>query len=362
MQKANIMQNMKTTVTKNIILMMCLFLSITMVSSCGEDDEMVTPPDPDPSSVVANFSSQVDADNSLTYAFTNNSVVNGITNTTFTSSWDFGGNGTSTEASPTYTFTEEGTFEVTLTVTATDGVMATTSSTIEVTAPRNRYVIIADLLDSDTGELRYLATDSIRTGRVTFDYRVADGAADGFINVSGTSTTGDFAIVEVRIKDNAPHEYREGASDAAIASATFPDPVVDAWIPVEVSWAAAADSSTPPTFSVSMNGQVVNTDALSTTNGGEGDEPGHLEATKDGAFNFQWKYNSTSSTSDQVFHVDNIVIYSSDSGSEVIAFSDDFQGYTAGDDLDPADADGNVINAESVYHPNCSEVTVGEEL
>ena len=355
------MQNMTTTVTKNIILMMSLFLSFTMISSCGEDDEMPVTPIPDPSSVVASFTSQVDADNSLTYAFTNNSVVNGITDTSFDSAWDFGGDGTSTEANPTYTFSGEGTFEVTLTVTAADGETGTMSATIEVTAPRNRYVVIADLLDTDTGELRYQAMDSIRTGRVTFDYRVAEGAADGFINVSGPSTTGDFAIVEVRIKDNAPHEYREGADDATIASANFPDPVVDAWVPVEVSWVASADGLTPPTFSVSMNGQVVNSDALSTTNGGMDDVAPHLEATKEGGYNFQWKYNSTSSTSEGVFHVDNIVIYSSDSGTETIAFSDDFQGYTAGDNLDPADADGNPINENSVYHPNCSEVTVGED-
>lgn len=355
------MQNMTTTVSKHIILMMSLFLSITMISSCGEDDEMPVTPTPDPSSVVANFTSQVDADNSLTYAFTNNSVVNGITNTSYTSSWDFGGDGTSSEASPSYTFSGEGTYTVTLTVTATDGETGMTSETIEVTAPKNRYAVIADLADDDTGELRYVAMDSIRTGRITFDYRVALGAADGFINVSGPSTTGDFALVEVRIKDDAPHEYREGASDATIASATFPDPVVDVWVPVEVSWVASADGLTPPTFSLSMNGQVVSTDALSTTNGGADDVAPHLEATKDGGYNFQWKYNSTSSTSDQVFHVDNIVIYSSDSGTEQVAFSDDFQGYSAGDNLDPADADGNVINAESVYHPNCSEVTVGED-
>jgi hypothetical protein len=100
---------------------------------------------------------------------------------------------------------------------------------------------------------------------------------------------------------------------------------------------------------------VVVTDAVSTTNGGAGDVPGHLEATKDGAFNFQWKYNSTSSTSEGVYHVDDIVIYSSDSGTETVFFSDDFQSYTAGDDLDPD------TNPDSVYHPNCSEVTVGEE-
>jgi len=194
MQKAIIMQNLTTTFTRNVILMMGLFLSITMISSCDDDEMMMV--DPDPSNVVPSFTSQVDPDNSLTYAFTNNSLVNGIDDTSFESSWDFGGDGTSTEANPTYTFSGEGTFVVTLTVTATDGETGTATATIDVTAPRNRYVVIADLLDSDTGELRYQAMDSIRTGRVTFDYRVAEGAKDGFINVAGTSTTGDFSLVE----------------------------------------------------------------------------------------------------------------------------------------------------------------------
>ena len=347
------MKNMIINLNKNIILMMSLLLSITMITSCGDDD--TTDPVPDPSMVVASFTSQVDAENSLTYTFTNNSVVNGITDTSFESEWDFGGDGTSSEANPSYTFSAEGTYEVTLTVTAADGEKGTATETIEVTAPKNRYASITDTRDDDTGELRYAPMDSIRVGRVTFMYRVFEDAKDGFISVSGTSTSGDDAIVEVRLKDNAPHEFREGASDDAIANANFPDGKTNVWIPVEVSWIASEDSSTPPKFSVIIDGQTVITDALSTTNGGDGDVPGHLEATKDGAFNFQWKYNSNSSVDEGVYQVDDIVIYSSDSGTEEIVFSDDFQGYTVGDDLDPDN------NPESIYHPNCSEVTVGED-
>lgn len=350
MKKLTFMKNMITHVNKNVIIMMCLFLPLALfTTSCGDDEEVI----PDPAMVVASFTSQVDAANSLTYNFTNSSVVNGITDRTFSSAWDFGGDGTSTEESPSYTFTAEGTYEVKLTVTAADGVSNTATETIQVTAPKNRYASITDTRDDDTGELRFVAPDSIATGRVTFRYRVFADAKDGFIAVSGTSTSGDNAIVEVRIKDNAKHEFREGASDMAVANANFPDGVIDEWVDVEVSW--AADGMNVPTFSVSMGGQTVITDAVSTTNGGPGDVDGHLAATKDGGYNFQWKYNSNSSTDDGTYHVDDIVIYSSDSGSEVVIFSDDFQGRTAGDDLDSEN------NADSPYHPNTSEATVGED-
>lgn len=343
---------------RNFYLAAFLLLPITLVTSCGgeDDDGGVVPPSP--STVVANFSSQVDADNSLTYNFTNSSVVNGITDRSFASSWDFGDGNTSSEASPSHTYTDEGDYTVTLTVTASDGVTGMTSEMITVTAPKNRYAVITDTDPDDTGELRLALTDSIMTGRVTFMYRFTEGPMDmdiqdGFINVSGRSTTGDFALVEVRLKDNAPHGFREGASDDAIAAAMFPEGMADVWVPVEVSW--AADGMSAPTFSLSIDGQTIITDAVSTTNGGAGDVDGHLAAVIDGAFNFQWKYAGNSAVSDGMYHVDDIVIYSSDSGMEAIVFEDDFQGRTAGDNLDSEE------NEDSPYHPNSTDVTVGED-
>ena len=109
------------------------------------------------------------------------------------------------------------------------------------------------------------------------------------------------------------------------------------------------------TYSVVIGETTVITDAISTTNGGAGDVDGHLAAVIDGAANFQWKYNSNSATSDGVYQVDNIQIFSSDSGSEVLVFEDDFQGRVTGDDLNPE------INPDSPYHPNSSEATVGED-
>ncbi len=372
MEKTINMKTLFTKANKNIFLMMSLFLSLTIIiSSCGDDDDPMgggTDPDPDPSTVVASFTSQVDAVNSLTYDFTNSSVVNGITDRSFTSSWDFGGDGNSTDENPSHTFSAEGTYTVTLTVTATDGVEDMTTETIEVTAPKNRYAVITDSFGddnlnadgkTDTGELRFL-TDSIQTGRVTFMYRVAEGPGmdiqDGFINVSGSSTTGDFALVEVRLKDDAPHGFREGASDDALAEAVFPEGMANVWVPIEVSW--AADRVNLPTFSVTIGDQTVITDAISTTNGGSGDEPGHFAAVIDGAHNFQWKYGSNSSISDGMFHIDDIVIYSSDSGTETIVFEDDFQARTAGENLNPGT---DVENPLTPYHPNTTDAVVGED-
>jgi PKD repeat protein len=351
------MKNMLTNTSKKIIFMMSLLASTAVLISCGDDDG-ATPPDPDPATVNAGFTSEVDLDDSFTYTFTNTSVILGIDDLTGTYAWDFGGDGTSTEKSPVYTFTEAGSFEVILTVTAADETVGTASATITVTAPKNKWASITDAVDGDTGELRIglSGADSIRVGRLTFMYRVAAGVADGFINISGTSTSGDDAIVEVRIKDDAAHEWREGADAATISSTTFPDGVVDTWVPVEISWAAAADpSSTTPTFSVTWGGTVIVTDAVSTTNGGDGDVPGHIEATKNGAFNFQWKYNQNSGTDGGTLEIDDIVLYSSDSGSEVIAFSDDFQGYQTGTNLNPGD------NEATPYHANTIDATVAEE-
>jgi len=365
---------MKTIFSKgnwNLLLLATMLLPLVLITSCKDDDPDDDPtPMVDPSSPVANFSSQVDAENSFTYAFENNSVVNGITDTSFDSAWDFGGDGTSSDVNPTFTFSEAGTYDVVLTITASDGETATASETIEVTAPLKRYASITDSYgddnlnadgNTDTGELR-VAMEAVANGRVTFNYRVTEGVndagniKDAFINISGTSTSGDDAIVEVRLKDDAPHEFREGASDDDIAIANFPTGMADVWIPVEVSW--AADGVGTPTFTVIIDGTTVVSDAVSTTNGGAGDVDGHLAATIDGAHTIQWKYSDNGSINDGQCHVDDIVIYSSDSGTETIVFEDNFQGRSSGDDLNPGP---DAAYPLTPYHANTVDATVAEE-
>jgi len=308
------------------------------------------------------FSGRVEAGVPLEskYTFTNNSSVSLIADLSYTSFWDFGGDGTSTEKSPTHTFSATGIHEITLTITAADGEVATATQTIDVGGDSNKFGRITDLLDYDTGEFRLELEDAILKGRVSFIYRVSEGPGmdifDAFIALSGTLTTGDLNLVEIRLKDDTFHEFREGASDVTIAAANFPMGVVDEWVPVEISW--NADGVTAPTYSITIGGQIVITDAVSTTRNPSDAQmvADHLEATIDGLHNFQWKYNSNSLTSDGRYDIDNIKVFSSDSGTETIVFQDDFEGRINGEDLNPD------FNLNSPYHPNSSDATVGEDF
>jgi len=305
------------------------------------------------STPVASFIANKDLNQELTFSFTNTSAVTGISDDSFTSSWDFGGDGSSTQQSPSHTFSAEGFYDVTLTVTAADGETDTATETIEVTVFTNKYARITDSKDDDTGELG-LSIDSIQTGRLSFAFRLVEGSEmdikDAFINVAGTATTGDMSITEIRLKDNAPHEFREGASQETIASANFPEGMANVWIPIEISW--DANGPTTPLYTVIIDGQTVITDAISTTNGGPGDVDDHIAAVLYGARNFQWKYNSNSSTSDGAYHVDNIIVYSSDSGTETVIFEDNFEGREPGENLSP------FFNPNSPYTERTSDATV----
>lgn len=333
-------------------------VTLTITAADGEVDTVIDTliVELSQSKPVAGFIANAELNQDLTFSFINTSVVTGILDNSFTSLWDFGGDGTSTENSPTHTFSTAGYYEILLTVTAADGEVNTVTDTVEVKVITNKYARITDTRDDDTGELR-LSVNSIQTGRLSFVYRVVEGPGmdikDAFINVAGTSTTSDFSITEIRLKDDAPHEFREGASPDAIAAANFPEGKPDVWVPIEISWDAGGSST--PRYSVTIDGQSVITEAISTTNGGLADVDDHLASVLHGARNFQWKYSANSLTSDGEYHVDNIIIYSSDSGTETVIFEDNFEEREVGENLNPS------FNANSPYHLNSVDATVGAD-
>lgn len=95
------------------LMMILAVSSMIIVTSCNKDDDEEEQPSPAP---IATFQFEVSDTNPLEVSFTNYS-----TNAT-SYAWDFGdGIGTSTEKDPTYTYTDGGTYSVTLTVTGAGG-------------------------------------------------------------------------------------------------------------------------------------------------------------------------------------------------------------------------------------------------
>lgn len=95
---------MKKINLKNITWIMLIVFGLAVLAGCKKDS--------DPEFPIATFQYEVNEENSLEIKFTDYS------HNANTYAWDFGDNkGTSTEASPTYTYTDGGTYTVKLTVT-----------------------------------------------------------------------------------------------------------------------------------------------------------------------------------------------------------------------------------------------------
>lgn len=109
---------MKTITLTKRLLMLTLVIGILGVTSCSEDEPSVAAPN-------AAFTSAVDG---LSVTFTDGSIG------ADSYSWDFGDGNTSTDASPTHTYAEGGTYTVALTVNNAGG-SDTASEDITVEAP-----------------------------------------------------------------------------------------------------------------------------------------------------------------------------------------------------------------------------------
>jgi len=114
---------MKMLAKRNVIGLLSLAVLFSgAFISCSEDDGG---PAPDP---VAQFEYSIDTAN-IEVSFTNNSE------NASEYQWEFGDGNTSSEEAPTHTYTEYGSYDVTLTATNEDGVTDSETKTISVTEP-----------------------------------------------------------------------------------------------------------------------------------------------------------------------------------------------------------------------------------
>ena len=162
------------------------------------------PPNQPPS---ASFSASCSV---LTCAFTNTSTD---ADGTMTHAWSFGDGATSTEVSPSHTYTAGGPYTVSLTVTDDD--LATDSEThsVTVTAPPTNVPPTASFTPSCTGlTCAFTNTSTDADGTMTHAWSFGDGTTSTAVSPSHTYTAGGTFTVTLTVTDD----------DLAMATASQP--------------------------------------------------------------------------------------------------------------------------------------------
>ncbi|MEP4890099.1 MAG: VCBS domain-containing protein [Aliiglaciecola sp.] len=237
-----------------------------------------------------------------------------------------------------------------------------TGSTVE----NSKFAIITDSSSEDAGELRYKPDNAIVKGRMTATVQRETGAKaessskDAQIAIFGSSTSTSNAIAYISL-DISGDDYDLRADGSSSGGGSTPGFSEGQDIDFEISWDATDASDTvAPLVTVTIDGQVAFEGQFSS--------PGaDLSAIKDGVQTVFFRIGGTSDVTAFGLMVDDFTLYSSDSGSEVSVFTDNFENYTVGNSLDPnadtadtapiADA---IVEANTPYNSNSFEVVVGE--
>ncbi len=324
--------------------------------------EEVTVIDPASTLPVAGFTFEVGDVGAVQYTDNSTNAVSW--------SWNFGdGSPESTDQNPEHTYATAGTYTVTLTVKNSDMDSDDISIDVIVSGPGltgNKVAAISDTNAggvSDTGELRLDMDDagagaaSISVGRVTLSVLKETEATteDGFVRLFGGSTSTSNSIVGLRL-DTSSDDFEIRNQDMTVQSAIEDErfPFVEGnWIDIELIWdASSASASVAPLVTVIINGENVTGTPFSSFGAS-------LTDIENGVETLQFALAGGSATASSRLLIDNIRIYSSDSGSEVMIFEDDFESYTVGESLDP---DGPApIVTDTPYRNNSWEAVVDDE-
>ena len=219
-----------------------------------------------------------------------------------------------------------------------------------------QHALITDTSDLDTGELRLTLSESIPVGKMAVTVS-KDYTQDGFINLSGTSTSRANALIDMRIDDSNGYEFTE--SGATVNTyANFPAFTNNELVDVEISWDATPAEGT--LVSITIDGQAITAEPFLS-------ESLNPAAILDGVKTVQFRLggNSSFDATGNGMLVDNLKIYDASSGTPVIVFEDDFEDYTLGYSLDPDAATAAVApitdaisDPYSPYRNNSFQVTV----
>lgn len=198
----------------------------------------------------------------------------------------------------------------------------------------------------DTGELRYGLGDGALQGKVTASILkndnaigIKDGesaAKDAYITLynSTGSTSSGRAIADLRIQ--ADKFALRDQDDIDVEVPYMPD----TWHDIEITW-EAADATTPPMVTVTIDGVSVTAEAFSSP-----------AAAIGGVTNIAFRFSDNDSVvADAAYYVDDLKIYSDAAGTTIL-WEDDFEGYAIDTSLDKD------VNGDSPYSTSSYEATV----
>ena len=217
----------------------------------------------------------------------------------------------------------------------------------EVEPESTQHALITDTSDLDTGELRLDLSESLPVGKMTVKVS-KDYTQDGFINLSGTSTSRKNALIDLRLGDNKGYEFTESGLTVN-DYANFPTFINNELIDVEISWDA---TGALPLVSVVIDGQAVTDEPFASESL---DPTAILGGVK--TIQFRLGGNSSFDASGAGMIVDNLKIYDLSTGSDVLVFEDDFETYPLGYSLDPNATDAIPV-AGTPYKNNSFEAIV----
>ena len=220
---------------------------------------------------------------------------------------------------------------------------------------------------NDAGEMRYKPAAAIVNGRMTAQVLREAGAKaespneDAQIAIYGSSTSTSNAIAYITLDISGDdYDLRDstGSSGGGSEAGFAEDQIID----FEIAWdATAATDTVAPLVTVTIDGQVAFGGQFSSY-------AGDLTRVQNGLETIQFRVGGSSDVTAFGLIVDDFKVYSSDSGSEVEVFSDDFESYTVGNSLDPDAATntndpitGAVSEDPTPYNSSSYDVFVGEE-
>ena len=221
-------------------------------------------------------------------------------------------------------------------------------------------VVIRDLLATDTGELRFdFANAPLLTGRIEVSYTRSLDGTDAFISLLNTtgSTSSGRPIADLRIRDgNRSFQLRDqgaGEADAftdanagsVVLNDTLLSPAPEVLQTAVITWNYDVDildangtvtvANGLPSYTVSIDGTDLNSVVGQRFISGA--------AATDGVDRIQFRVGSNGNVSalTETFTITSFSLFNDEAGTD-LAFTEDFSGFTVGDNLSASDFDNAV--------------------